>query len=230
VSASKPSDLPTSQLQANIESITDQRFSTAATWIKKKSDYQPASPLESPKHSNPTKSHQKHNMSLSARTATISRSTNETKIQISLSLDGGVLPPYEPSTHFPAPTDPQEAEAAKKGIVPPKDAGHATQFTPTQQITISTGIGFLDHMLHALAKHGGMSLAVRAKGDLYSKSTTHFPPFSLYNAKTQNQTNMLSKSTTTTQQKTPSSPSAKPSPKPSAPANPSSASAAATHL
>ncbi|KAJ6092147.1 hypothetical protein N7467_004116 [Penicillium canescens] len=106
-------------------------------------------------------------MSLSARTAVVSRVTNETKIQVSLSLDGGPLPPYEPTTHFPAPTDPQEAEAAKKGIVPPKDAGHATQFTPTQQITISTGIGFLDHMLHALAKHGGMSLAVRAKGDLY---------------------------------------------------------------
>lgn len=115
--------------------------------------------------------HQIHNltMPLQARTATLSRSTNETKIQISLSLDGGVLPPYEPSTHFPAPTDPQELEASKKGIVPPKDAGHATQFTPTQQITISTGIGFLDHMLHALAKHGGMSLAIRAKGDLYSE-------------------------------------------------------------
>ncbi|KAG0160488.1 hypothetical protein PDIDSM_8018 [Penicillium digitatum] len=72
-------------------------------------------------------------MSLAARTATISRSTNETKIQISLSLDGGVPPPYEPSTHFPIPTDPKEAEAAKKGIVPPKDAGHATQFTPTSR-------------------------------------------------------------------------------------------------
>lgn len=107
-------------------------------------------------------------MVLTARTATISRVTNETKIQVSLSLDGGVLPPYEPTSHFPSPTDPQEAEAAKKGIVPPKDAGHATQFTPTQQITVSTGIGFLDHMLHALAKHSGMSLAVRAKGDLYS--------------------------------------------------------------
>lgn len=108
-------------------------------------------------------------MALPARTAVVSRVTNETKIQVSLSLDGGVLPPYEPTSHFPPPTDPEEAEAAKKGIVPPKDAGHATQFTPTQQITISTGIGFLDHMLHALAKHSGMSLAVRAKGDLYSK-------------------------------------------------------------
>ncbi|KAJ5203991.1 imidazoleglycerol-phosphate dehydratase [Penicillium cinerascens] len=106
-------------------------------------------------------------MALTARTATISRVTNETKIQVSLSLDGGVLPAYEPTTHFSPPSDPQDAEAAKNGIVPPKDAGHATQFTPTQQITVSTGIGFLDHMLHALAKHSGWSLAVRAKGDLY---------------------------------------------------------------
>ncbi|KAF3403569.1 Imidazoleglycerol-phosphate dehydratase [Penicillium rolfsii] len=106
-------------------------------------------------------------MPLPTRTATVSRSTNETKIQISLSLDGGVLPPFEPMSHFPPSTDPAEAEAEKKGVVPIKGAHHATQFTPTQQITISTGIGFLDHMLHALAKHGGWSLAVRAKGDLY---------------------------------------------------------------
>lgn len=107
-------------------------------------------------------------MPLPQRTASLTRITNETKIQISLSLDGGVLPPYEPTEHFPAPEDPKEAEAAKHGIVPPKDAHHATQFTATQQITVSTGIGFLDHMLHALAKHSGMSLAIRAKGDLYS--------------------------------------------------------------
>lgn len=107
-------------------------------------------------------------MSLPQRTASLTRITNETKIQISLSLDGGVLPPYEPTDHFPAPEDPKEAEAATHGIVPPKDAHHATQFTATQQITVSTGIGFLDHMLHALAKHSGMSLAIRAKGDLYS--------------------------------------------------------------
>ncbi|KAJ5248978.1 Imidazoleglycerol-phosphate dehydratase [Penicillium chermesinum] len=98
-------------------------------------------------------------MSLPARTAVVSRVTNETKIQVSLSLDGGILPPYEPSSHFPAAT-PEEAEAAKKGIVPPKDAAHATQFTATQQITAHTGIGFLDHMLHALAKHSGWSLAL----------------------------------------------------------------------
>ena len=36
-----------------------------------------------------------------------------------------------------------------------------------QEIEINTGIGFLDHMLHALAKHGGWSLQLQCKGDLY---------------------------------------------------------------
>jgi imidazoleglycerol-phosphate dehydratase len=108
---------------------------------------------------------------LPRRTVSISRITNETKIQVSLSLDGGVLLPYEENEHFPAPASPEEAEAAKRGIIPDRDAPHATQFTASQQITINTGIGFLDHMLHALAKHSGWSLAIRAKGDLYSAST-----------------------------------------------------------
>jgi imidazoleglycerol-phosphate dehydratase len=32
--------------------------------------------------------------------------------------------------------------------------------------TISTGLGFFDHMLTHIAKHGGLGLEVRAKGDL----------------------------------------------------------------
>lgn len=36
-----------------------------------------------------------------------------------------------------------------------------------QIIDVSTGIGFLDHMYTALAKHGGMSLTLKAKGDLW---------------------------------------------------------------
>lgn len=36
-----------------------------------------------------------------------------------------------------------------------------------QVIGISTGIGFLDHMYHTLAKHGGLSLKMECKGDLY---------------------------------------------------------------
>ena len=119
------------------------------------------------------KQEEEKNMALPQRTASISRTTNETKIQISLSLDGGVLPAYEPSSHFAPPADSSQAEAAKTGIVPEPGSEHATQFTATQQVTVSTGIGFLDHMLHALAKHSGWSLAIRARGDLYSK----YPPY-----------------------------------------------------
>ncbi|KAH8106758.1 IGPD-domain-containing protein [Cristinia sonorae] len=36
-----------------------------------------------------------------------------------------------------------------------------------QEIDISTGIGFLDHMYHALAKHSGMSLLMKCQGDLH---------------------------------------------------------------
>ncbi|KAI0748282.1 IGPD-domain-containing protein [Daedaleopsis nitida] len=36
-----------------------------------------------------------------------------------------------------------------------------------QEISVSTGIGFLDHMFHALAKHSGMSLQLSCKGDLH---------------------------------------------------------------
>lgn len=36
-----------------------------------------------------------------------------------------------------------------------------------QDISITTGIGFMDHMLHLLAKHGRFGLTVEAKGDIY---------------------------------------------------------------
>ena len=79
-----------------------------------------------------------------ARTSTVSRKTNETSIDISLSLDGGALH----TTNTP-------------------DASHASQHTGGQEISVNTGVGFLDHMLHALAKHGGWSLNLTCKGDLH---------------------------------------------------------------
>ena len=36
-----------------------------------------------------------------------------------------------------------------------------------KEIEIDTGIGFLDHMFHALAKHGRMNLKLKCKGDLH---------------------------------------------------------------
>ena len=59
-----------------------------------------------------------------SRTAEITRSTGETDITVSLSLDGS-------------------GEGKRR-----------------------TGVGFFDHMLDALARHGGLDLSVDARGDL----------------------------------------------------------------
>ena len=60
-----------------------------------------------------------------ARTATVTRTTSETDITLTIDLDG------------------------------------------TGVSDIATGIGFLDHMLTALARHGLFDLTLRAKGDLH---------------------------------------------------------------
>jgi imidazoleglycerol-phosphate dehydratase len=87
------------------------------------------------------------------RSAALSRDTNETKIVLAINLDGGA---------FPDNTD----SKLTKG-----EDGHATQVSKSQVISINSGIGFLDHMLHALAKHAGWSLALICKGDLHSKNS-----------------------------------------------------------
>lgn len=102
----------------------------------------------------------------SRRTHTLSRITNETKVQVSLSLDGGALEAFEQSEHFPTPLRNAQRQKYPEVKFPLPESHHATQITATQQIAIATGIGFLDHMLHALSKHAGWSLAVRAVGDL----------------------------------------------------------------
>ncbi|RKP32050.1 IGPD-domain-containing protein [Metschnikowia bicuspidata] len=86
-------------------------------------------------------------MSFTQRSVVLSRDTNETKIQIALSLDGGSV-------------------VLEKSILP-KTPDHSAQSSLTQTISIHTGIGFLDHMLHALAKHAGWSLIVECVGDLH---------------------------------------------------------------
>ncbi|KAF2434924.1 IGPD-domain-containing protein [Tothia fuscella] len=87
-----------------------------------------------------------------ARFATIHRDTNETKVQLSLSLDGGSLD-----------QDPKNG-GSKDGE---DGKAHAAQVSKSQTIDIDSGIGFLDHMIHALAKHAGWSLKLRCKGDLH---------------------------------------------------------------
>ncbi len=66
-----------------------------------------------------------------SRTAEISRTTGETDITVSLSLDG---------------------------------AGRGER---------TTGVGFFDHMLDALARHGGLDLDVDAKGDVAATGSHH---------------------------------------------------------
>jgi imidazoleglycerol-phosphate dehydratase len=83
------------------------------------------------------------------RKALVNRVTNETKIQIAVNLDGGFI------------TVP---ESILKGKTYEE---HACQSTSSQVISIHTGVGFLDHMIHALAKHGGWSLIVECIGDLH---------------------------------------------------------------
>lgn len=88
------------------------------------------------------------------RSAALSRDTNETKISLAINLDGGA---------FPDNTDSRLTQG---------EDGHATQVSKSQIININSGIGFLDHMIHALAKHAGWSLALICKGDLHSECST----------------------------------------------------------
>lgn len=81
------------------------------------------------------------------RSAVLNRDTNETKIQLALNLDGGDIPELD--------------------SINGSSLEHAAQASKSQTISVDTGIGFLDHMLHALAKHGGWSMRLRTRGDLH---------------------------------------------------------------
>lgn len=91
------------------------------------------------------------------RTAGVSRTTKETNIAITLCIDGGSLETFIPKEN--------SEEGQSKAI---RSNPHAFQQSASQYIDIDTGIGFLDHMLHALSKHAGWSLYVRCAGDTYS--------------------------------------------------------------
>lgn len=84
------------------------------------------------------------------RSSTVIRNTNETKIQIALSLDGGSV-------------------SLEKSLFETRtnEEAHAAQASVSQVINVQTGVGFLDHMLHALAKHSGWSLIIECIGDLH---------------------------------------------------------------
>lgn len=85
------------------------------------------------------------------RQAVVTRNTKETQIEVVLDIDGGEI-------SVPGTVN-EHGERKNK---------HAFQASKSQYIDIDTGIGFLDHMLHALGKHAGWSLYLRTVGDLHS--------------------------------------------------------------
>jgi len=137
--------------------------------------------------------------------ALVERITKETSVQITLSLDDGKLDLLPNDSKSP------------KDIPAQTTQHHASQDSLSQQIWIWTGISFLDHMIHALAKHSGWSLRVRAHSNLASQ----------YNAfgslASHCDTKRYPQSTIIILQKTASSPSAKPTRKHSATAKVSGA-------
>ena len=109
---------------------------------------------------------------LPRRTAIVNRITKETKIQVSLSLDGGKLGNLPNDEEF----EPDLIPPPNTEIPAQNHIHHAAQISPKQHIWIWTGIGFLDHMLHAWAKHAGWSLRIRCLGDLASMTWLPYPP------------------------------------------------------
>ncbi|KAI0537079.1 imidazoleglycerol phosphate dehydratase [Xylaria digitata] len=89
------------------------------------------------------------------RRALVERITKETSVQVALSLDGGPLDLLS-----------NDKVSVPASVPDQKEQHHASQDSASQQVWVWTGIGFLDHMIHALAKHGGWSLRVRTIGDL----------------------------------------------------------------
>ena len=98
------------------------------------------------------------------RTAFVERNTKETSIQVSLSLDGQSLDRLPHDDRFAAAVSTRGQKIKNQD----DEAHHAVQFSTSQTIWVWTGIGFLDHMLHAMAKHAGWSLRLRCRGDLSS--------------------------------------------------------------
>ncbi|KAF3925644.1 Histidinol-phosphatase [Orbilia brochopaga] len=115
------------------------------------------------------------------RYAAIARESNETKISVKLSLDGDAIPTFEhmygnTNTNIQNGNLPPEfwASSAKivysgadsNGRIPGVPLSQSEKKSLSMQ-SIDTGIGFLDHMYHALSKHAGWSLQMVCQGDLH---------------------------------------------------------------
>jgi imidazoleglycerol-phosphate dehydratase len=65
---------------------------------------------------------------------------------------------------MPEPLAPRSAAAARKTAE--TDVSVTLSLDGTGRAEVATGVGFLDHMLTLLARHGGLDLAVTCRGDL----------------------------------------------------------------
>ncbi|MFB6086380.1 MAG: imidazoleglycerol-phosphate dehydratase HisB [Halodesulfurarchaeum sp.] len=59
-----------------------------------------------------------------------------------------------------------ERQAARKRETAETEISVTVDLDGTGEATVDTGVGFLDHMLTAFARHGYLDLTVRAEGDL----------------------------------------------------------------
>ena len=96
------------------------------------------------------------------RSASVRRETAETRIAVVLDLDGGAEQ-RRGGEASPDPTRAEEASAETRREEAPRGQTHGED---APAITVNTGIGFLDHMLHALAFHAGWALELHCDGDL----------------------------------------------------------------
>ncbi|KAI9100501.1 Imidazoleglycerol-phosphate dehydratase-domain-containing protein [Phlyctochytrium arcticum] len=95
----------------------------------------------------------------------VSRSSNTSKFEVQISSNSHV------TIHTKCPSTMTEnkrtATVARKTNETDINISLKLDQYTTQSIEVQTGVGFLDHMFHALAKHSRWSLNLTCKGDLH---------------------------------------------------------------
>jgi len=76
--------------------------------------------------------------------------------------DAGAWPRFAAELTAPAPRRARVARRTRE-----TDIEVAADLDAPEPVTISTGIGFFDHMLEQVARHGGFSLTLACRGDLH---------------------------------------------------------------
>lgn len=105
-----------------------------------------------------------------ARSHVIGDRDTDLELAERLKLDGLRIRPGDPGA-WPAVAEMLTARAARRGHVERPTRETRIQVTVdldrATPVAISTGIGFLDHMLEQVARHGGFALQLQCLGDLH---------------------------------------------------------------